>query len=89
MNTTDALAILMCCIWSKCILIQFSFDNLIFRVWMLFARNCITEGGGNCYEIATTGAIRETSKENLYQDLGLKSLEIPGGIKNFVVFRRS
>ena len=56
-------------------MIQFSFDNLIFRVWMLFARNCITEGGGNCYEIATTGAIRETSKEKLSQELGSESLE--------------
>ena len=39
--------------------------------------------------LTITGAIREISKENLYQDLGLKSLEIPGGIKKFVVFRRS
>ena len=38
---------------------------------------------------AITGAIRRTSKENLYQELGLESLEKDDGIEKFVIFIRS
>ena len=34
------------------------------------------------------GAIRGTSKEKFYQDLGLESLEKGDGIENFVIFIR-
>ena len=39
--------------------------------------------------LAITGAIRRTSKENLYQELGLESLEKDDGIEKFVIFIRS
>ena len=38
--------------------------------------------------LAITGAIRRTSKENLYQELGLESLEKDDGIEKFVIFIR-
>ena len=39
--------------------------------------------------LAITGAIRGTSKEKLYQELGLESLEKDDGIEDSVIFIRS
>ena len=38
--------------------------------------------------LGITGAIRRTSTENLYQELGLESLEKDDGIEKFVIFIR-
>ena len=35
------------------------------------------------------GAIRGTSKEKIYQELGLESLDIDAGVENFAFFIRS
>ena len=39
--------------------------------------------------LALTGAISGTSKEKIYRELGLESLEIDAGVEHFAFFIRS